>query len=80
MKTQNQLKESSEDEVSDKVDEEVVIPLTLAPPTVGKHHNWKQQGPYLNCFQCESPHGFHIGINKIFKGYSEDGTLIIENR
>jgi len=52
----------------------------LSPPTVGRNHGWIQQGPYLNYFKCDSPHGINIGINKIFKGYTKEGTLKIEDK
>ena len=52
---------------------------SLSAPTVGKNHDWVQQGPHIVCRSCESPHGFRIGTNKRLKGFDKEGNMIIEN-
>lgn len=50
----------------------------MSEPTVGKKHDWIQQGPHIVCRSCESPHGFRIGTGKRLKGFNSNGNMIIE--
>jgi len=72
-----QANESKAKEI-EELEAESVKTHQVSEPTVGRHHEWKQQGPFVNCFSCQSPHGFYIGTNRRLKGINKDGSLIIE--
>lgn len=41
-------------------------------------HEWRQQGPYLNCFSCDLQHGVYIGVNKQMIGINAKGDPILK--
>ena len=45
-----------------------------------EYHEWRQQGPYLNCFSCELKHGVYIGMNKVLAGFDKKGQPILKRR
>lgn len=75
---QNLKKKQNNEEEKPLVDENIKM-HTLSAPTVGKKHEWIQQGPNLVCKSCESPHGIRIGVHKRLVGFDKDNNMIIEN-
>lgn len=75
---ENQKKNNDEEDEKPLVEENIKI-HQISSPTVGKKHDWIQQGPHLICRSCESPHGFRIGVNKRLKGFDDKGNMLIEN-
>lgn len=41
-------------------------------------HEWRQQGPYLNCFSCDLQHGVYIGVKKQMIGVNAKGEPILK--
>lgn len=39
-------------------------------------HTWRQNGPWIRCKSCATPHGFWIGTEKRMTGEKPDGTPI----
>ena len=39
-------------------------------------HTWRQNGPWIKCKSCATPHGFWIGTEKRMTGEKPDGTPI----
>ena len=79
MNKYQQMKKAKEEEEEKLLVEDTTKTHTLSNPTVGKKHDWIQQGPDLVCKSCESLHGIRIGVHKRLKGFDENNNMIIEN-
>ena|SRR6185312_12238658 len=75
----------TEKEIQESIDQEnkkdPVTPESYAvkdfSPNPVTHHNWRQNGVYLECVSCEHPHGTHIGsTDRLFAGTDEKGNPI----
>lgn len=44
------------------------------------HHEWRQQGPYLVCKDCNLTHAIWIGMDKMLVGFNKQGEPILMER
>lgn len=89
MKNKNaENKRTSRDESEEREDEGAVLPdpisfetdLEKLEPFTSNGHQWHQEGPYLICESCSVRHSSFIGIEKVLKGFTENGQPILEKR
>lgn len=45
-----------------------------------ERHEWRQQGPYLVCKQCQLEHAAYIGMEKLLVGIDDNGQPIFIDR
>jgi hypothetical protein len=56
------------------------VDLSKLIPFTNSGHQWHQEGAYLICDSCMVRHAAFIGIDKVLKGFDEDGNPLIEKR
>lgn len=72
-------RQNNQEQESDEHKEEFIPVMVSSSPTVGKRHNWRQQGPHLVCVSCESQHGYRIGTGKRMVGVDDQGNPKLAN-
>lgn len=60
--------------------ESVEVDLSKLEPYTNSAHQWHQEGGYLICDSCTVRHASHIGIDRVLKGFDDQGKPIIEKR
>lgn len=56
------------------------VDLSKLIPFTNSGHQWHQEGAYLICDSCMVRHAAFIGIDRVLKGFDEDGKMLIEKR
>lgn len=69
-----------DDEKSAFEPESVEVDLSKLEPFTNSAHQWHQEGGYLICDSCSVRHAAFIGIDKVLKGFDDQGKPIIEKR
>ncbi|OFW53993.1 MAG: hypothetical protein A2163_07940 [Actinobacteria bacterium RBG_13_35_12] len=45
-----------------------------------EYHEWRQQGPYLVCRNCELIHAIYVGMDKLLVGLDSEGRPLFKKR